>query len=123
MVPSTDDRSILYLQGLRRLRAGDPRAAGALLTRCLDGNPTHQGARRNLIRALLASAEYERVLAQADIALEATPDNAELQFARGTALNGLGRPHEARDALTRATTLDPSHAAARLNLGNACVDQ
>src|SRR6185312_11037745 len=98
MVPSTDDSSTLYVQGLRRLRAGDPRAAGALLTHCLDVNPTHQGARRNLIRALL-------------------------HFARGTALNGLGRPHEARDALTRATTLDPSHAAARLNLGNACVDQ
>ena len=43
--------------------------------------PAHQGARINLVRALLATGEPHRTLEAADAALAALPDRAELHFA------------------------------------------
>ena len=116
------DPHALYLQALHLLRDGHAAPAADLLASAVAGLPGHDGARVNLVRALLAAGEPQRTLDAADAALAATPDRAELHFARGTALNALGQPHAARDVLRRAVALDPSHAPSRLNLGNACAD-
>jgi tetratricopeptide (TPR) repeat protein len=119
---SAADPRALYLQALHLLRDGYAAPAADLLTAAVLSLPGHDGARVNLVRALLAAGEPRRTVDAADAALAATPDRAELHFARGTALNALGQPHAARDALHRAVALDPSHAPSHLNLGNACVD-
>ena len=112
----------LYLQGLHLLRAGQAAQAAELLAPAAAAMPAHQGARINLVRALLAAGAQRQTLEAADDALTLLPDLAELHFARGTALNALHQPHAARDALQRAVALDPGHAPSHLNLGNACAD-
>jgi tetratricopeptide (TPR) repeat protein len=114
----------LYLQALHLLRAGHAAPAAELLAAAVAALPEHDGARVNLVRALLAAGDPLQALAAADaaLALRALPEHAELHFARGTALNALGEPHAAREALQRAVALDPSHGPSHLNLGNACVD-
>ena len=112
----------LYVQGLHALRDGKPEAAIPLLTDALQCQPAHPGMRRNLIRALLTTERYEQVVAQADAALAESPDDAELHFARGTALNALGQSTQARDAFARALSLQPDHAPSWLNMGNASAD-
>ena len=116
------DRRTCYLNGLLRLRAGQPAEASGLLLRALRDRPEDPDIRRNLIRALLASEQYGDVLDQAAIALATMPDDAEMYFAQGTALSALHRPLAARAALTRAVVLRPSLAAAWLNLGNVCIE-
>jgi len=112
----------LYLQALHLLRAGHAAQAAELLASAVTALPGHEGARVNLVRALLAAGEPDRTLEAADAALAALPHHPELHFARGTALNALHQPHAARDALQHAVALDPSHAPSHLNLGNACAD-
>jgi len=121
LCPSPDQRG-LYLQGLLLLRSGKPAPAAECLALAAAALPAHAGARINLVRALLAAGDAQRALEAADGALVLFPDNPELLFSRGTALNALGRPIAARKALQRAVALDPSHAPSRLNLGNACAD-
>lgn len=116
------DGRAYYLNGLLRLRAGQPREASSLLLRALRDRPEDADVRRNLIRALLASEQYGDVLDQAAIALALMPDDAEMYFAQGTALGALHRPLAARAALTRAVVLRPSLAAGWLHLGQVCTD-
>ncbi|MEO8714951.1 MAG: tetratricopeptide repeat protein, partial [Acetobacteraceae bacterium] len=85
-------------------------------------DPTHPGARINLARALLGAGTLPPALEAADAGLGEFPDEAELHFLRGTALNAMRRPDEAAASLARAVALDPGHARAWLNLGNACAD-
>jgi tetratricopeptide (TPR) repeat protein len=117
-----DDGGALYMSGLRALRNGDLGPAVSLLTQAIRRQPTHHGMRRNLVRALLAQENYQQVLAQADTALVGAPDDAELYFARGTALNALGQPSRACAAFARALSLQPDHAPSWLNMGNASAD-
>jgi len=112
----------LYLQALRLFRDGHAAPAAELLAASVAALPGHDGARVNLVRALLASGQPQRTLDAADAALAVLPGHAELHFARGTALNALGQPLAAREALRRAVALDPLHAPSQLNLGNACAD-
>jgi len=112
----------LYVSGLRALRNDDAEAAVCLLTRTLRRQPDHRGIRRNLVRALLMSGRFEQVLVHANAALDGTPDDAELHFARGTALNALGEASRACAAFARALSLQPDHAASWLNMGNASAD-
>ena len=116
------DPAELYVSGLLHLRAGNFGQAIDALAVAADLRPSHAGTRRNLVRALLAAGHSEAALHHADIALAADPDTAELHYARGTALNAIGCPGEAAIALRRAVALNPEHAAAWLNLGNACAD-
>ena len=116
------DARSCYLNGLLRLRAGQPGEATVLLRRALHDRPGDPDVRRNLIRALLATRDFPAVLDQTAIALKDKPDDAEFLFAKGTALSALQRPLDARAALTRSVVLRPSLAAAWLNLGNVCVD-
>ena len=111
-----------YMQGLLLLRAGHAAQAAELLAATIPVLPGHGGVRVNLVRALLAAGDAQRTLDAADEALTTAPDQAELHFARGTALNMLRQPLAARKALRRAVALDPSHAPSHLNLGNACAD-
>jgi Flp pilus assembly protein TadD len=119
---SSDDGIALYLRGLTLLRDGDPEDAACLLFQALRRQPAHPGMRRNLIRALLAARRFDQVLPQADAALAADPDNAELHYARGTALNALGRATAACAAFHRAVLARPDFAPAWVNWGNASVD-
>ena len=119
---AADEERTLYMRGLLALRNGDAEEAASLLTRALRWQPTHRGMRRNLVRALLAAEHYEQVLHQANAALEGTPDDGELHFARATALNALGQHTKACAAFARALSLRPGHAASWLNMGNASAD-
>jgi Flp pilus assembly protein TadD len=121
LMPSTDGRA-LYVHGLQALRDGDPREAISLLTQALEQLPTHHGVRRNLVRALLAVENHKLVLLHTEEGLLQTPDDAELHFARGTALNRLGQPSLACTAFARALALQPDHAPSWLNMGNASAD-
>ena len=118
-----DDGQALYVQGLLALRGNRAEDAVALLTQALRRQPVHQGMRRNLVRALLVLERYEQVVLQANTALSHDPDDAELHFARGTALGELGQSSLACAAFSRALTLQPNHAPSWLNLGNASADQ
>jgi tetratricopeptide (TPR) repeat protein len=118
-----DDGRDLYVQGLLALRDGNPEDAALLLTRALRRQPNHSGMRRNLVRALLVAGRFEQVVIQANAALSTTPDDAELHFARGTALNALGDHARACAAHARALALQPNHAPSWLNMGNASADQ
>ena len=120
--PAAVDAQALYVQALQALRTGDAEEAASLLTRTLRWQPTHQGMRRNLVRALLLAERFDQVLIQVNAALAETPDDAELHFARGTALNALGQPARACAAFARALSLKPDHAASWLNIGNASAD-
>jgi Flp pilus assembly protein TadD len=117
-----DDPDALYVCGLLHLRAGAHAQAIEALGAALQLHPDHAGARRNLVRALMATGQSQIALQQAEVALRAVPDSAEMHYMRGTALNALGQPTEAADALRQAVALDPDHAASWLNLGNACAD-
>ena len=116
--PSDANRG-LYLTGLTQLRGGSNAEATNTFRRLLARDPTHAGARRNLIRALAAGGQHDSVIAET---LREAPANAELLFLRGTAFNALGRPADAREALTASIALDPTFAPAWLNLGNALLD-
>jgi Tfp pilus assembly protein PilF len=120
--PEADEGRALYIRGLLELRNGDAEEAASLLTQALRWQPTHRGVRRNLVRALLSAEHFEKVLHQANAALAGTPDDAELHFARGTALNALGQHARACAAFARALSLRPDHAASWLNMGNASAD-
>ena len=111
-----------YPAGLTRLRMGQYAAAIDIFRDILAADPSHVGARRNLIRALLAAGEHEAVIAEAGIALRQAPESAELHFMRGTARGTLGLCDEAREDLVLAVTLNPSLPAAWLNLGNAFMN-
>jgi Flp pilus assembly protein TadD len=111
-----------YVTGLTQLGAGQTKAAIVTLRDVLTRAPFHPGARRNLIRALLASRDFDAVIAETTIALRHAPESAELHFLRGTACNALSRPDQAREALTTAIALNPNFAPAWLNLGNAFMD-
>ena len=81
-----DKGQAIYVQGLQALRDGKADVAVSLLTQALRWQPTHFAMRRNLVRALLISEAFEQVVVQANAALSGMPDDAELHFARGTAL-------------------------------------
>jgi tetratricopeptide (TPR) repeat protein len=119
---SAVDESALYVAGLQALRGGDAQEAAFLLTRALQRQPMHRGVRQNLVRALLALEQHEQVLVHANAGLLEAPRNAELCFARGTALNGLGQFALACAAFARALSLQPDHAPSWLNMGNASLD-
>lgn len=119
---TADDGSGFYLQGLTLLRNGRADDAAAVLMRALRRQPDHAGMRRNLVRALLAAGRLEAVLPQAEAALALVPDDPELHFARGVALNATGQPTAACAAFHRALTLNPDHAPSWLNWGNASAD-
>jgi Flp pilus assembly protein TadD len=120
--PMTHDGQALYVRGLLALRAGETLDAVSLLTQALRHRPGHPGMRRNLVRALLVAERYEQVVMQANAALAGTPNEAELHFALGTALNALGQHARACSAFSRALSLQPDHAASWLNMGNASAD-
>lgn len=62
-------------------------------------------------------AGLERVVEDADRAVEAGQDSTLLHFARGRALAWLERPEEAERAFDRALDLDPGNAHARFHRG------
>lgn len=120
--PQADDGRELYVQGLLALRNGHAEQAAGLLLQALRRQPLHRDMRRNLVRALLVAERFEQVVEQANAALTGTPDDAELHFARGTALNALGHHAQSCAAFAKALALQPDHAPSWLNMGNASAD-
>jgi Tfp pilus assembly protein PilF len=121
-IAAPDAARARYVTGLTQLGSGQAEAAIETLRNVLALDPSHAGARRNLIRALTAVRDHASIIAETAYALRDAPDSAELHFLRGTALNALSRPSEAREALTAAVALNPSFAPGWLNLGNALMD-
>jgi tetratricopeptide (TPR) repeat protein len=119
---SHSDAGAFYVQGLLHLRDGHFAEAERLLALAVAHDGRHEGARRNLVRTLLATGRFTDVIVQAGLALAISPEEAELHYALGTALNAIGRPAEAALSLSHALTIDPKHAPSWLNLGNACAD-
>ena len=121
-IAAPDEARARYVTGLTQLGSGQAEAAIETLRHTLALDPSHAGARRNLIRALTAVREHAAIIDETAYALRDAPDSAELHFLRGTAFNALSRPLEAREALTAAVRLNPSFAPGWLNLGNALMD-
>ena len=121
-IPPFDEIGAAYVQGLLCLRAGQYQEAESWFGLVLTQDPRHEGAHRNLVRALLARGCFAEVILRAGHALSVLPEDAGLHYALGTALRGIGKAAEAAEMLCRAVALEPGHAAAWLNLGNACVD-
>jgi Flp pilus assembly protein TadD len=117
-----DEARTHYVIGLTQLGSGQAEAAIETLRHVLTLDPSHAGARRNLIRALTAVRDHAAIIVETADALRDAPDSAELHFLRGTAFNALARPLEAREALTAAVRLKPAFAPGWLNLGNALMD-
>jgi cytochrome c-type biogenesis protein CcmH/NrfG len=117
-----DEARARYVAGLTQLGSGQAEAAIDTLRHVLTLDPTHTGARRNLIRALTAVRDHTAIIDETAHALRDAPESAELHFLRGTAFNALSRPLLAREALTAAVRLNPAFAPGWLNLGNALMD-
>jgi tetratricopeptide (TPR) repeat protein len=125
MTPATTEpaeTSARYVAGLTQLSSGQVEASIETFRCVLARDPSHAGARRNLIRALIAVRDHAAIIVEADLALRDAPESGELHFQRGTALNALRRPGEARADLTASIALNPKYAPAWLNLGNAFMD-
>lgn len=71
---------------------------------------------------LVESGKPQAGLDAADEALTGDPDNAELHFVRGLALQDLGRGEDAIAAWTRAIELDPKMFAAHAGIGTIHLD-
>jgi Flp pilus assembly protein TadD len=117
-----DEISVRYVTGLTFLGAGRIDAAIETFREVLSRDGSHVGARRNLIRSLIAAGNHQCVIDETAIALRTAPESAELHFLRGTAFNALSRPEQGRHELASAVSLNPNLAAAWLNLGNAYMD-
>ena len=126
MPDASEDPRLSYLNGLKLLKAGQASRAARVLRDVLAHDPSHLGARRNLIRALIVTGAWADVIAETGHTTGAERlyhlGDAELLYHLGTALSMATRWDEAREALTQAITLDPTHAGAWLNLGNVLVD-
>jgi tetratricopeptide (TPR) repeat protein len=72
--------------------------------------------------AHLLAGRPEKGLSVADAALVGDPDNAELHYVRGAALQALGRGPEALDAFAEAVRLAPELAAAHDAMGSVHLD-
>jgi tetratricopeptide (TPR) repeat protein len=107
---------------LPAVRHGDLGAAITPPSPVVAANPPDPGIRRNLVRALLAGGRFAEVLAEAPRALAMAPDDAEMYYALGTALNGTGCPARACAAFARAIEIKADHAPSWLNFGNAAID-
>ncbi len=70
---------------------------------------------RQLLAAMAADAPDQ--LALIERMIDAYPEDARLQFLRGSMLAGSGRPIEAHASLSRAVALAPDFALARFQLG------
>ncbi len=117
-----DAAGAAYRAGLTQLASGRAAAAIDALQRVLTGDPSHPGARRNLIRAHAAAGDHAAVIVATTNEIARHPDSAELHFLRGTAFNGLRRPREAYAALSVSIACSPNFAPAWLNRGNALMD-
>ena len=119
--PAADPRS-LYLQGLLLLRAGVASQAAELLACAAAARPAHEGARVNLVRALLAAGQPQRTLDAAGRRVDRPARPCR------TALRPRHRAERTRPAArgTGGAAARPWRSdrarAAHLNLGNACAD-
>jgi protein O-GlcNAc transferase len=112
----------LFLYGLLQLDSDQSHEAVATLQAAVAARPQHVGAQANLARALLADGDPAQATIAVDRLNKLDPQHAELDFLRGTALSARGETVLAIETLQRAVLRSPSHAAAWLNLGNACAD-
>lgn len=82
------------------------------------GVSDHQAEHAKAVGAYHAG-DYAEALGHVNAAIRAAPNTAIYQADAGVILLALGRTEEAVIPLKRATELDPSHADAHYNLGEA----
>lgn len=73
---------------------------------------------RQRISTLLDRSRFEEALALVSEAIERDPENSDLQFANGFALEGLGRNEDALKSYTRVLELDPRRERAYQQRGS-----
>jgi tetratricopeptide (TPR) repeat protein len=122
LAAAPDHAQALHLYGLLLLETGRVHEAAVTLQRAAVLRPRHAATLTWLARALLADQQPAAALPVIDRLLAAHGEDAEAWFLRGTALNALNAPEPAIAAFHAALGRDPTHAAALLNVGNACAD-
>src|SRR5690348_14918576 len=102
-------------------RTAELRSGGDVSPGTAPPRATNSKSVADFARELASSHRYAEALAAIDASLEATPDDAELVAARGTALFEWGRFHEARICLARAADLGMHNSSLFLQLGWTCL--
>jgi tetratricopeptide (TPR) repeat protein len=123
----------LHLLGILALRRGQPSNAATWLTRAVNARPNGLESRIALAEALARDQQDQPAADMLRAILVDQPRNApvlvalsmvllRLDEAPGALLAALRRLPEARRTLEAAVALAPTHAQARLNLGNTLLD-
>jgi tetratricopeptide (TPR) repeat protein len=113
-VLSADSNNLaaLYNTGVIQLKTGKDRAAEKSLARVLELAPQHGLAAYALARHYADTGDDERALSIALPAADAHPDDADLQYVAGLALENAGRFSEAATRYEAALRLVPDMADA-----------
>jgi tetratricopeptide (TPR) repeat protein len=108
-------------KGAALFALGETDAAKALLTEAAAANPRLPGARFTLGRIALDSGDLTEALTRFEECIRLDARDAEAWFRKGLTLRRLGRPADAEAAFRTVLELDPTHAGARLNLGQVLL--
>lgn len=106
-----------WLGQAQRLEASNSAAAEAAYRRAITLNPCCSPAYVNLGALLCETQRCEEAVALFEAALNHCEPTPLIHFNRATALEDVGRPHQAVAAYERALALDPGLADAHYNLG------
>ena len=93
--------------------------AATTYQKAIDADSEYMAAYGGLARVKFATQDVEGIVELMQTALETNANYAEGHLFLGTALNQLGRQHEAIEPLKRATELDKKNADAHFRLGEA----
>ena len=97
-----------YGAGLALYHLGRPEEAEEAYLRALETCPYYAGALAALSELRLDQERHQEALELSNNAIDYDSGNAKAWTSKGRALQHLGRPEEALEALTRALSLDPS---------------
>jgi len=113
--PAADDPESLYLDGQALIAQHNPGAAEMVFQRLVRLDPQHLRGRLALARLELSHAPDE-ALANADAARVLAPDEPDVHWLRGRALEALGRLPEAAEAYRQVIRIDPRRLDAHQRL-------
>jgi tetratricopeptide (TPR) repeat protein len=111
-----DNSSLIRLEGLGLIAAGDAAGAEKSLRRAIELNRNDLEAYQSLVRLLAATGRAQDVLSVYEQALEARPESATLHLIVGTLHEQAGRQALAIEHYEQAARFDPGLGAAKNNL-------
>ncbi len=115
--PLPDPEARHYQQGIDALKRGDLASAGAAFEQSLGINPDFVQSRLGLIEIAFQRGDLDAAGQQLEALILKAPDNSYVQSSWGRYLYLKRRYPEAEAALDKAISLDPSVAAAYIDLG------